>query len=558
MSPPFWKTTWAYIVYFLATGLIVFTIFRYRMKQFQYKNRIAFEQKLREKQQKIHEERLDFFTNISHELRTPLTIIGIALEEMMPSVNNSPRLKKYYETAIKNSHRLKELINNLMEFRRVEKGVETLSVEQLELNAFLPEFLQDFQQMARHENVSLKLSLPLNKLSLWVDRDKFSMMLNNLLSNAFKNTPPNGQIVLSIDEDDKNIFVEVRDTGIGIRKKSLKKIFNRYYKLENKSTNTGIGLALTKSLVELHQGAIDVESKPNKGSRFTLKFLKGMNHFSPDQLLFSPENEVIHSKDEKWLDDERILLSDNHQIILLIEDNKEILDLLEDKFEDTYKIIKAHNGEEGVQLARKFSPDLIISDIMMPGISGIEVCKLLKNDSSTSHIPIVLLTAKGSEKDEIEGLDTGADDYISKPFKFSILKARANTILKNRKKIVDYFESKPAAQMDPAQIKTDKELAFLNMLKDYVIKNCLSENVSVFDIASNLGFSRTSLYRKVKSLTGMSINAFVRSVKIKKSAELITEGMNVSEAAYSVGFEDLKYFRDCFKKQIGMNPSDLK
>jgi response regulator RpfG family c-di-GMP phosphodiesterase len=232
--------------------------------------------------------------------------------------------------------------------------------------------------------------------------------------------------------------------------------------------------------------------------------------------------------------------------------------MLHDKFINRYKIIKAHSGEEGVQLARKFSPDLIISDIMMPGISGIEVCQQLKNDSTTSHIPVILLTAKGSEKDEIEGLNTGADDYISKPFKFSILKARVNTILENRKKLVGYFENRTTEDQESDQGMTDKEMAFLNRLKDYVLNNCLTKNVSVFDIASDLGFSRTSLYRKVKSLTGLSINAFVRSVKIKKSAELIAEGMNVSEAAYSVGFEDLKYFRDRFKKQMGKNPSDLK
>jgi len=558
MAPPFWKTIWAYIFYFLVVSFVALLIFRYRVKQFQYKNRIAFERKLRKKQQKLHEERLDFFTNISHELRTPLTIMGIALEELVPVKQFQPKLKKNYETAVKNADRLMELINNLLEFRRVEKGVASLSVENINLNTFLPEFLQDFRQMARHNDVNLKLSLPLDELSIWIDQDKFSMILNNLLSNAFKNTPPGGQIVLSVDEDDKYIMVEVKDSGFGIEKKRLKKIFNRYYKLENKSTNTGIGLALTQSLVDLHQGEIEVESSPNKGSRFVLKFLKGMSHFSSDQMLLAPENQTVFTQGDEWLGDDKIMLSDNHQILLLIDDNKEILDLLQDKFEDNFKVIKAQSGEEGVQFARKFSPDLIISDIMMPGISGIEVCQQLKNDPTTSHIPIILLTAKGSEKDQIEGLNTGADDYISKPFKFTILKARVNTILENRKKIVGYFENKPVVEQDQGQRMTDRELAFLNKLKDYVLTNCLTENVSVFDIASDLGFSRTSLYRKVKSLTGLSINAFVRSVKIKKSAELIAEGLNVSEAAYSVGFEDLKYFRDCFKKQIGKNPSDLK
>jgi signal transduction histidine kinase/ligand-binding sensor domain-containing protein/DNA-binding response OmpR family regulator len=557
-APPFWGTVWAYLIYFLAASIIALIIFRYRVKQFQYKNRIAYEKKLRMKQEKLHEERLDFFTNISHELRTPLTLIGIALEEMGGIKKIQPKLRKTYDTAVKNSDRLLELINNLLEFRRVEKDVASLSVEQIHLNSYLPEFLQDFRQLAQHNEVSLKLSLPLNDLSLWIDKDKFSMILNNLLSNAFKNTPSGGQITVGIDEDEQHILVKVIDSGIGIRKKDLKKIFNRYYKLENKSTNTGIGLALTKSLVQLHQGKIEAESTPNKGSIFSLKFLKGMKHFSIEQLKHSAEEENSTLRGQEWLSDDRIMLSENHQILLLIDDNTEILDLLHDKFVDQYKIIKAHSGEEGVLLAQKFSPDLIISDIMMPGISGIEVCQQLKNEATTSHIPIILLTAKGSEKDEIEGLNTGADDYISKPFKFAILKARVNTILENRKKIEGYFEHNNVHDNGTDPKRSDKELAFLIRLNDYVLANCLTENVSVFDIASDLGFSRTSLYRKVKSLTGLSINAFVRSVKIKKSAELIAGGMNVSEAAYSVGFEDLKYFRDSFKKQIGKNPSELK
>lgn len=559
MAPPIWKTYWAYALYVSLLGLIAFMIFRYRVKQYQYKNRIAYEQKLREKQKKLHDERLEFFTNISHELRTPLTIISVALEELISLKNMQPKHKKNYETALKNSDRLKELINKLLEFRRVEKGMANLSVSKLNLNDYLPSILQDFRQLARNNKINLKLSLPLDEITLWIDQDKFSMMLNNLLSNAIKNTPEGGQIVLSSDEDENNIYVKVKDTGIGIEKTNIKKIFNRYYKVENKSTDTGIGLALTKKLMELHHGSIDVESVPDKGTRFILKFNKGKSHFSSNQLLISVDEGIEEQKtiSEKWLNDEKIMHSDSHKILLLIDDNKEILDLLHDKFKNDYKTIKAQNGEEGIQAAKKFSPDLIISDIMMPGISGIEVCQHLKGDTTTSHIPIILLTAKGSETDEIEGLNTGADDYMSKPFKFSILKARVNTILENRKKIENYFSNIPSEEL-PINSLPNKEMIFLDRLNEYIINKCLIENISVFDMAADLGFSRTSLYRKVKSLTGMSINAFVRSVKIQKSAEYIMNGMNVSEAAYGVGFEDLKYFRECFKKQIGKNPSDLK
>jgi len=420
MSPPFWKSIWAYFVYALILILIAVFIFRYRLQSYQYKHRIAYEKKLRENQQKLHEERMDFFTNISHELRTPLTIIGVALEELMPVRQLQPKLKKTYETALKTSNRLMELLNELLEFRRIEKGGVKLQVEELELNVFLREFLKDFSQLAKHKDIKLKVSLPLDELKLWADKDKFSMILNNLLSNAFKNTPAGEQITINAEEKDQFINVEVCDSGIGIEKKNLKKIFNRYYKLEEKSTNTGIGLALTKSLVELHHGAIEVKSEPKKGSRFILNFLSGMKHFSNEDLKVSVEKEPQQTEESDWLEDESIMFSGDHEILLLIDDNKEIIDLLQDKFEEQYKVIKAYSGEEGVLLARKFGPDLIISDIMMPGISGLEVCNTLKKDASTSHIPIILLTAKGSEKDEIVGLNTGADDYISKPFKFSI------------------------------------------------------------------------------------------------------------------------------------------
>jgi signal transduction histidine kinase/ligand-binding sensor domain-containing protein/DNA-binding response OmpR family regulator len=558
ISPPLWRTTIAYIFYLLLFGSLGYWFFRNRLKQYEYRNQIAYQKKLREKQEKLHEERLDFFTNISHELRTPLTIISAALEEMTPTKKLQPKLKKNYDTAVRNTDRLMDLINKLMAFRRAEKGVSSLSVEPVNLGAFLPILMQDYRHLAEQKNIRLHLSLTVNQPIVWLDQDKLSMIMNNLLSNAFKNTPEGGEIVVSAGEKDDKVQIGVQDNGKGIEKQNLKKIFDRYYKLERKSTDTGIGLALTKSLVELHQGEIMVKSTPKKGTLFTLFFKKGSGHFDPEQLAKSESSIATREEGNEWLKDDRILLSNTHQILLLIDDNLEILDLLQDKFMDSYKILRADCGEEGIKLARKYSPDLIISDIMMPGISGIEVCHLLKNDPSTSHIPIILLTAKASERDEIEGLITGADDYIAKPFKFSILSARVRSILENRKKIEDYFEQKIVPSGNEPLEKPDKELLFLNTLTDYVLEHCLNENVSVFDIASDLGFSRTSLYRKVKSLTGLSINAFVRSVRIKKSAELIEQGMNVSEAAYSVGFENLKYFRDSFKKQLGKNPSELK
>jgi signal transduction histidine kinase/ligand-binding sensor domain-containing protein/CheY-like chemotaxis protein/AraC-like DNA-binding protein len=557
MSPPFWRTWWSYLLYLGLFGLIVILIFRYRVKQYKIRNRLLYEQRLRGKEKKLHDERLDFFTNISHELRTPLTILSVAIEDLYLQRNLNSKFKKALEAASSNSNRLMELINRLLEFRQTETGVSSLKVRKVNLNAFIPDFLHGFREMAKHNEVNLKLTLPINDLYLWVDADKLNMILNNLLSNAFKHTPSGGHILLGVDETDTQITFTVEDNGEGIAPQLREKIFKRYFKLDAASTSTGIGLALTKSLVELHLGEIEVESKTGKGATFIIKFLKGANHFSASQLVgddAEPEAGVVESEKEE----QPVLLNSKKKIVLIIDDNEEILELLNDKLKEEYQILKARNGAEGKKLALKHIPDLIISDIMMPELSGTELCSDLKNESSTSHIPIILLTAKGSEEDEIRGLSTGADDYISKPFKVSILRARIQTILENRVKLVNYFGNKSEEAVETPDPHKARELAFLKKVEQYILDNYLATEISVFDLASELGYSRTTLYRKIKMLTGQSINSFVRSVKLKKSVTFITEGMNVSEAAYSTGFNDLKYFRESFKKLFGKNPSEFK
>jgi signal transduction histidine kinase/ligand-binding sensor domain-containing protein/CheY-like chemotaxis protein/AraC-like DNA-binding protein len=558
MKPPFWKTKIAYASYFGLLVLVIGGIFRYRVQQYKIKNRLKYEQKLRMKEGKLHNERLEFFTNISHELRTPLTIINVALEELSIFKNTNPKIKKPIDVALNNSNRLIELVNKILEFRQVETGVSNLAVSQLQLNSYLSDFLQGFREMAKHNSVNLKLQVPINTVSLWVDIDKFSMILNNLLSNAFKHTPSSGQIILSIDESHEHIILKVEDSGKGIPKNIQNKIFRRYFKLENDSTNTGIGLALTQSLVNLHHASIHVDSSLGKGSVFTIHFLKGNKHFSNEQIVNNSDEVTEIAPSESITP--KIEIKENEQVLLLVDDNEEILELLSDKLGNDYRILTATDGEAGIELAKKYSPNLIVSDIMMPKVSGTELCNELKSDVKTSHIPIILLTAKGTTADEIEGLNAGADDYISKPFKIGILQARVKTILDNRIKISNYFSNNTHHAPEEPELEQEhsKEIDFLMNIENYILEHYLTSEVSVFELATELGFSRTTLYRKIKSLTGMSINAFVRSVKIKKSAQLISEGMNVSEAAFYIGFNDLKYFRENFKKQMGKNPSEFK
>lgn len=558
MAPPWWKTKLAYFFYFGVVILFVIGIFRYRVNQYRIKNKLSYERKLRIEEKKIHEERLVFFTNISHEFRTPLTIISVALEDLSLLRNINLATKRTIDAAVTNSNRLMELINRLLEFRQIEKGVAQLSVSKINLNQYIPDFLQGFREMANHNKINLRLMLPIHSLILWIDIDKFSMILNNLLSNAFKHTIENGNITISVDQEEKYIVLTVKNSGVQIPQSIQNKIFKRYFKADHSTTSTGIGLALTKSLVELHHGEIEVNSNPDKETQFILRFLKGNQHFLTSQL-----EQTEAAEEENYVVDELPVLENEtgnreNQVLLLIDDNVEILELLSSKLKKDFGILKAKNGEEGMELALKYAPDLILSDIMMPGISGIEVCTQLKENPQTSHIPIILLTAKGSEEDEIKGLNTGADDYISKPFKFNVLNARIKTILENRFKVNNYFLSDGRGKSVEEDRFKKMEIDFLNRIETYILTHCLETDVSVFKLAEELGFSRTTLYRKIKSLTDMSINGFVRSVKLKKSAELIADGMNVSEAAYSTGFNDLKYFRESFKKLFGRNPSEFK
>lgn len=561
--PPFWKTIWAYILYIAIIALGIRFIFRFRMNQIRMLNQLHYEQKIRQKEQKIHHERLEFFTNISHELRTPLTLVECAVDDLkrLLGKTKNEKINESIKTASFHSSRLLELINQLLEFRRVETGTPQISVEKINLNEWMSAYLSNFKELADSKSVFLKLAMPVKSIDLWVDSDKLSMIMNNLLSNAFKYTPQKGTIEVNTQVKDQQIFIEVADSGSGISPKSLPNIFDRYFKTESRSTSTGIGLSLTKSLVELHQGSIKVNSSLGKGSKFTVIFRTGNQHFKPEQIKSTENGDFSISAESAEIapihPEERL----DHKIMLIIEDNHDISTLLAEKFAQNFEVHIANNGETGIELARKLIPDIIISDIMMPGIQGTEVCKTLKKSQATSHIPIILLTAKGTVDDELFGLTTGADDYISKPFNFRILEARVNTLIINRVNLLNYFKEKDFdhTEKPPTNILLIQEQEFLLKTEQLILEKYLNSDSSVFKLAEDLNFSRSSLYRKIKMLTGLSINEFARSVKIRKAAKLIeSEDITISEAAYRTGFNDLKYFRENFVKQIGITPSEYK
>lgn len=561
--PPFWKTIWAYLFYVALMVVIIRFLFRFRMNQIRMLNQLHFEQKIRQKEHKIHHERLEFFTNISHELRTPLTLVECAVDDLKTLLGRSKNAKvnETLKTASYHSSRLMELINQLLEFRRVETGTPQILVERINLNEWISHFLANFKELADSKSISLKMSLPVKTIELWADQDKLSMILNNLLSNAFKFTPRKGTIEVTTEENDKEIKIIVHDSGTGISPKAMPHIFERYFKTDNRSTSTGIGLSLTKSLVELHQGTIKAESSLGKGSCFTITFLSGNKHFNTEMIKSNVSQPSFQPEIMETEDTLVAIKGPDENIMLIIEDNADLSTMLANKFASSFEVHTAENGEKGIKLAKSLVPDIIISDIMMPGIQGTEVCRELKKDMLTSHIPIILLTAKGTINDELAGLDTGADDYISKPFNFNILEARVNTLLQNRIKLYNYFTEKGLAPAKTAESAGSyhPEHEFLQKAEQLILEKYLQSDSSVYKLAEDMNFSRSSLYRKIKMLTGLSINEFVRSVKIKKAAELISSSdITISEAAYKVGFNDIKYFRENFIKQIGATPSEFK
>ena len=561
--PPFWKTGWAYFLYLIAFGILIRTYLVFRMKQIRVKNQLQYEQKIRLKEQKIHSERLKFFTNISHELRTPLTLVECAVDDLRNLLDRTKNIKvqEALNSAGFHSSRLLELINQLLEFRRIETGTPHIKVEKINLNAWMSSYLANFKELAASKSISLKISMPVRTPELWADPDKLSMIMNNLLSNAFKYTKEKGTIEVQIIDEDNEIVIFVTDSGVGISPKSLPYIFDRYFKTESESTSSGIGLSLTKSLVELHFGQINVDSTPGKGSTFAIRFRKGNSHFNPELIKTNSPDQPDTFNIPEVSETKPNVNEPEKNIMLIIEDNADLSTVLANRFSELFDVHVAENGEKGMSIAKSVIPDIIISDIMMPGIQGTEVCRQLKQDRQTSHIPIILLTAKGTIDDELVGLDTGADDYISKPFNFRILEARINTLLQNRVKLHNYFSSQSInTEVLTAPIEEEnKEHEFLQKVEDLILEKYLDSDSSVFQLAEDLNFSRSSLYRKIKMLTDLSINEFVRSVRIKKAAELIVQkNITISEAAYQAGFNDLKYFREAFVKQFGVTPSDYK
>jgi signal transduction histidine kinase/ligand-binding sensor domain-containing protein/DNA-binding response OmpR family regulator len=584
INPPFWRTHWAYAFYFLLVVFLLYLFRRLILHEAEIKRTVEYEKHEIHKLQEMDILKMQFFSNVSHEFRTPLTLIVGPLEKILRSTKDE-MLKLQLNLVFRNAKRMLRLINQLMDFRKIEEDKLELNITKNDVILFIKEIIGAFNQDAKQRNINFTFKYSRSFNEIWFDTDKLDKIIYNLLSNAFKYTPDHGFISVSIDFDESDKIISkhnperhpsertfkitVKDSGIGIPKDAQSKIFDRFYQVKNTITTygTGIGLSLTYELVKLHKGEITVESAPNQGSEFTV-ILPLLSDETELSLLSSAREKLnvdYEGNDEEFFtkgitelpgsSKERIKILGKLPQILIIEDNADMRLFVKNEFKENYNVIEAHNGILGLEKAFQEMPDAIICDVMMPGMDGYEVCRKLKQDERTSHIPIVMLTAKSSEQHTIEGFESGADDYVAKPFSSAILRVRIKNLIESRNLLRKKFVKEPfAAIKNISPSKTDEKL----FKKAYAIveKNLNNSDFDVHDFAREFGMSRTQLYRKIHAISGQSVKEFIRIIRLKKAAELLlTKEKNISEIAYTVGFNSLSYFTSSFTEYFGMNPT---
>jgi signal transduction histidine kinase/DNA-binding response OmpR family regulator/ligand-binding sensor domain-containing protein len=567
VKPSPWLSSWAMAVYTLLLAVFVYLFLQFKKKQLQLKTDLRIVQMDKEKEFALNEAKFNFFTNISHEFRTPLTLMMGPLHELAHYKALDENAQKKVGIIERNSNKLLNLINQLLDFRKAENGLLKLNASEGNFVRFSREVFLYFTEFAAERKIHYTFACEQEDIRFPFDRNKMEIVLCNLISNALKHCNPGDAIHLTLKEEPGSCIISIADTGAGIDSKYISKIFDRYFQIRTSNTSkmvgSGIGLAFSKKIIELHYGSISVHSEKNKGAEFVITLSTDPDQYKDviDATFVNTDN--MKAYEAGMLDDTNSSLNpeSKENTILIIDDNPDILNYLNDILYEEYEVLMASGGEEGRALAFDNMPDIIVSDIMMPGIDGITLCKELKAHINTSHIPVILLTARTSTVFEIEGLKTGADDYITKPFNPLIVKARIASILDNRSKARQHYANKVRFEptMSDANPKDDAENAFIQKAMQLVEANLHNVSFGIDHMTEELHMSQSTLYRKVKSLTGFSLSGFIRSVRLKKAAVLIlSTAMNLNEVAYDVGFNDYKYFNASFKKQFNCLPSEYR
>ncbi len=581
IKPPLWLTTFAKIIYGL---LIIFIIFFFRQRLLT-REREKREQELKkaenEKQIEISNLKMKFFTNIAHEFRTPLTLITAPLENILGH-SSDERVRSQAKLIQKNTQRLLRLVNQLMSLRRVQTGHLELQAKENDMIRFVQDIFNTFLYQADKKEITYRFTSDYNDLKTWFDQDKLDKILYNLISNAFKHTPAKGSIHIRIckalrndftslptEDDDRSVSefvrIDIEDSGIGIPQQAKEEIFTRFYSTDSlEGDGTGIGLAITKELVELHHGYIQVESEEGKGTLFSVFLPLGAGYLATTEIVsdekvvkkatsqhadISQEESIERISTYEYKDTEKMS-------VLIVEDDEDVSEFIRNEFKSEFNIYEAKNGKEAFDVVLKYYPDVIISDIMMPEMDGIEFCKQLKSDDRTNHLPVILLTARVNEESRLEGFEVGADAYIEKPFSPKLLKTRINNLLKSRQRMRERFGTFSLSKSSPITGNPVDE-KFLRKAIQVIEENLSDSNFSINHLCIEVGLSRSVLYSKIRSITNLSVNEFIRAIRLKKAVQYFQDGhTSVSDVAFMVGFKTLPHFSRCFSNEFRISPSE--
>lgn len=529
--------------------------------------------RLNEEVLELTHSRLVFFTNISHELRTPLTLIADPVEMLLDDRSIKGRSRELLQMVQRNALSLQQLVGSILDFRKIQNGKMELSLSRFDLPEALQQWTGDFAMTAQRKKIQLQLDTThfSSSADVVADKEKLARIVFNLLSNALKYTPAGGFIHVSLADEGERLRIEVKDSGKGIDKDELTKVFERFFQAKGAASGTGIGLALVKSFVELHHGEVRVESEPGKGTCFIVLLPR-----QQEGLVEEPQSEAA-DKSSSFSDDGSLQYIDDGErhggklqqiisehgekpTILIIDDNNDIRQYERTLLQDYYFVLEASDGREGLEIARKEVPDLVICDVMMPVMDGLEFTQQLKTNTATSHIPVIMLTAKNLEEHRAKGYEQGADSYITKPFHSKVLLARVENLLHQRAHLRQLFAQGAAEGKETEEVSRldDRDKAFVKQLHDIIKSHMGNSDFGVEDIGAEIGLSRVQLYRKVKAITGSSVVDLLRKARLAKARRLLeANSMNISEVAYEVGFSSPSYFTKCFKDEYGMLPGDV-
>lgn len=572
--PPWYKTWYAWTLYALFAIALVYYYLRYKNNQAKLKYDIKLAHITAEQEKELNEKKLSFFTNISHEYRTPLTLIINPLKEILAEHGNKNDDSNALKVVYRNAKRLLSLTDQLLLFRKADSGGDKLTIVKLNIVDLCRDVTLYFDYQAKVKNLQIDFSSENQEIEVYADREKMEIVFFNLISNAIKFTPDHGKVSCVIAENTDSVTIRINDSGYGISKEIGEKLFDKFFQIQNISQSHGggfgIGLYLVKTFIDSHQGCISYESEEANGSTFSVMLLKGKKHFG-NTLIFEDTAEPSVFLDELMDEEELITESESlnqvpadaynalvspKKVLLVIEDNHQVRQYISQIFRDDYEVFEADNANDGYTMICKLMPGLIISDVMMHGLSGIDLCARVKKEPALNHIPFILLTANALPEIKLKGIECGADDYVTKPFDKEVLVARVNGLIKTRENLHQFFYNAITLKSNGLKVPAEYK-EFLEKCIAVVESHLEDEQFSIKNLSDKIGMSHSNLYKKIKAISGGSANEFIRYIRLRKAAELmLNSDFTVAEAAYKVGINNAKYFREQFSKLFGINPSE--